>query len=221
MKSILYINFYVDKNPDRQKELEICLKNNLEAGFDIVYLLVEQRDEEYIGNIIRNSSRKQDVIVATCDSRPTFQDYFSLFDTNPDVLNCWCNADIFITSQELSKLKELPWERNLGVCLSRHDLGPEGAFLLERGDSADFWAVKGPCRIKDFCCTHGPGVDNSLAWKLNESGYYVINPSRSIQVMHLHNVKINNYRNEIGDVIANTICPEPYFFHLPIKISEI
>lgn len=222
MKAELFINFYIDKNPDRQKELEICLENNFDAEFDRITLIVENQDEEYLKTLIRNLIRKQDIIVATSNCRPSFQDYFDLMISDIDTLNCWANSDIFIEADELNRLKSLSWEKDLGVCLSRYDLKPEGSFLVERIDSADFWAVKGPCRIKNFCCSHGPGVDNRLAWELKAVGYHVINPSYDIQVMHLHNYGGNNYRKEgFGDVEAKTICPEPYFFHPPIKISEI
>lgn len=222
MKAELFINFYVDKNPNRQKELEICLENNFDAGFNRITLIVEEKDEEYLKTLIRNSIRKQDVIVATSNCRPSFQDYFDLMINDADTINCWANSDIFIEKEELNKLKSLPWEKNLAVCLSRYDLTIEGAFQLDRNDSADFWAVKGPCKIKEFPCKCGPGIDNRVAWELNNVGYYIVNPSRDLQVMHLHQSIGNNYRDmETGAVKAETICSPPYFFHEPIFIKDI
>lgn len=223
-KCEFFVNFYVDKNLDRQREIEICLDNNLLSGYDRITLIVEQQDYEYTAAIIRNSNRKCDVVVAVSDRRPVFQDYFDLMDVDPEILNFWSNSDIFIESKELDKLKSLPWDQNLGVCLSRWDLTTEGAFLLDRQDSADFWAVKGPCSIKNFSCSNGPGVDNRLAWELNNAGYKVVNPSRDIATYHLHLQGGNNYREgnkPDGAVIQSTICPEPYMLHPPIFIKQI
>jgi hypothetical protein len=136
------------------------------------------------------------------------------------------NYDVYMPSESLQKLKELPWEKKLFVALSRYDLTTkDNLILLDRWDSADTWVWKGPTSVEGINCSCGfAGVDNHVAWKFKEAGYRVVNPSRDIVTVHVHNVHINNYReggSPNGAVKADNICPEPYAFHPPIKISEI
>lgn len=224
MRTTLFINSYHEKNPDRRNELEICFENNLKAGFDIIHLIVESKDENYAIELTEKFPFGDTIIrITTVEHRPAFQKYIDISNEDYEgnlivVMNC----DIFIEPAELQKIKDLPWNQKLYVPLSRFELTPEGAFPLERNDSADTFIFSSPCDITTANCPLGyPGIENSLAWKFQEKGYKVRNVSKSIITMHLQQVKINNYRDENGNVKAGMICKEPYAFHPPIKSEEI
>lgn len=223
MRLILYQNFYVDKNPERQKELDICLKNNLLAGFDLINIFIEAKDEAYIVDLTSQSSFTSIVRIFTVETRPTFQKYIDHANGYPeDTLHIVANSDIYIEPKELKIIKSIPWNNKLFLGLSRFDTGPEGSFLLDRRDSQDTYVWYSHCNVENLNCPLGfAGVDNHTLYKFKEAGYNVINPSKSIITNHLHNVKINNYRNEGGDVRADQICGEPYFFAAPQFLHEI
>lgn len=223
MKTHLFINPYQDKNPERRKELEKVFENNIFAGFDFITFVIEDKDFQYVLKLsgkyptgVRNFE--------SVDQRPPFQTYIDMANKNDEeTINIVCNNDIYITPDNLEKLKNLHWDRKLWVSLARWDVSTGGNLtLLDRPDTADGWAWVGNCNINNANCPIGfAGSDNNLAWLAKESGYIVINPSRDIRIFHLHNVKINNYRDGKGNIKADQICPEPYHFHPPIFISEI
>lgn len=229
IKTNLYITPYEEQNPDRRKELEKCYKNNLQAGFDEVWLVIEEKDRDYtlrLMHTILNESKCNIILKIVGTTRPAFQEYIDIANTyEDDRIHMVCNSDIYIEAIDLNKIKNLNWSsRKLCLALARWDEFKTGRIqLLDRADTADFWAFKCPCDVENAHCALGfPGVDNSVAWKFMNSGYKVVNPSKDIITRHLHNVKGNNYRqNGDGAVIATQICPEPYHFHKSISISEI
>lgn len=223
MEVNLYLNPYFEKNESRRKELEICLENNLDAGFDNIHLLIEEKDLDYISNLIKFTKSK--FYIHIVEQRPRFQEYIDLNNFTDDSLAVVMNSDIYIEPLELQKLKSLPWkEKKLYVPLSRWQVTIEGAFLLDRSDSADTMCFYGHCDITNADCPLGiPGIENSLAWKFKEEGYQIANVSRDIQIFHLHSAQHgNNYReNGFGPVKSELICKEPYTFHEPMWINQI
>lgn len=220
----LYINTYFEKNEARRRELEVCYQNNLEAGFNEIWLIVEQKDEEYALDLLKQYNEGNSTIhIKIVNERPDFQYYIDKANSyNLNTLHVVMNNDIYIKSNELEKLKLLPWSQKLFVGLSRWDIGPEGSFLLDRPDSQDSYIWFEKCEITRALCPIGnPGSDNHILYKFQAAGYKVVNPSKSIVTLHLHNVKINNYRDSNGNVKSTQICPEPYYFAKPIFISEI
>lgn len=218
MKTVLYMNFYFEKNEQRRLELEDVFEKNFKAGFEYIVIFCENKDARYVSEIIRfytiHVNNAPQTYVIYIENRPFFQQYIN--DSKlyfPDWLISVCNSDIYIDAENLNKLKNLPWsDKKLFVALSRYDETKLGTkTLLDRPDSQDFWAWKSDCNVTGAQCPIGvPGSDNSIAWKFKEAGYEVINPSKDIVTCHLHNVHINNYRDEQGNVKADQICPPPY-----------
>lgn len=225
ISTVLYLNIYQEQNEARRKELEICYKNNLLSGFDEIWLVVESKDEQYALDLMERYTEGQSTIhLKVISERPAFQTFIDISRRyNNTTIHSITNSDIFIEPEDLQKLKDIPWNKKLFVALSRYELTQEGAFLLDRPDTADWHTFKGYCEVDDAHCPQGfAGSDNSIAYKFQSKGYKVVNPSRSIRVNHLHNVLGNNYRvNGTGEVIAKFVCPEPYAFHPPIKSDEI
>jgi len=119
--------------------------------------------------------------------RPTFNEMFDL--CRPDAVNVIANSDIYFT--------ELPHTPPPGEvwALSRWDVDADGnATLWDHADSADAWIFNGlPPKI-DMPWTMGlPGVDNRLAWELDNAGMRVRNPCKTIKAYHLHNSQWRSY----------------------------
>ena len=227
MKVNLYITSYAEKNLDRRKEIETCFTKNLQAGFQDIWLLIEEKDLEYTKELInRRYPTKSYVNYKVVGAeRPSFQQYINQANYYQDErIHVVMNSDIFIEPADLDKIKNLNWQNKLFVALSRWDLHKGGtSTLLDRQDSQDAYFWYGNCNVINALCPNGnAGSDNHICWKFKDAGYKVVNPSKDIKIFHLHNVLGNNYRQGIGGpVIATHICPPPYSFHPPIFINQI
>lgn len=122
--------------------------------------------------------------------RPTFNELFAL--CKSDAINVIANSDIYFT--------ELPPHPVCGEAwaLSRWDVDAEGRVKLwDHADSQDAWVFHGKPTGIDAPFPMGvPGVDNHLAWLIDQAGYVVRNPSRTIRAYHLHNVQWRSYLHD-------------------------
>lgn len=188
----LLTQYYEDKNPDRKRELdEVFLRNESSEWFDHVSI--------------------SDVI------RPTFNDLFAAANVacEDGEIAIISNSDIFF--DETIKLAENIKE---GECyaLSRWDVMENGrARPFHRADSQDVWIFRTP--IKEIPeATFGLGVagtDNAIAHLLEQAGYKVTNPCKSIHAFHLHLSGVRNYI-EKGKVIDR--IPPPYKLVIPCEL---
>lgn len=229
MKINLYYSLYYETNPERRKELEKCFEMNLRAGFDNITLLYEDRDKEYLHTLCQaHEGYRCGIYLQSIPNRASFQDFFK-YGFEENAINACCNADIFFTSEELDKIKTLPWNPKIVLCLSRWDvatLTPQGnvdvSHHLSRNDSADSWFWLGECRVKDGDLKIGYcGSDNGIAFRFQEAGYRTFNCSNDLKTYHYHLCKINNYRTADGEVKAEQTYPPPYAFHEPCNLSNV
>ena len=164
--------------------------------------------------IINNRVFGDDVITPT--GRPTFNDLFDLCD--PDAINVIANSDIYFT--------ELPPHPVCGEAwaLSRWDVDEEGRVKLwDHADSQDVWIFHGKPTGIDAPFPMGvPGCDNSLAWLIEEAGYNLRNPSKSVCAYHLHNVQWRSYLAEPGGMARGgqkqRRIPPPYKLMKPTAL---
>lgn len=165
----LFIQIYKSDNPERQKELDTCLKNNRSLNINGVPYF----------NIIEISERL------------TFNEMFKLTEQYPDRINIITNSDIYFNETILQTrfLKD-----NECLALSRWDVNGTTAVLFDRKDSQDVWIFNGAVKCNGGNYYLGiPGCDNKIAFELKQSGYVVNNPSKSIHALHLHNTNYRTY----------------------------
>jgi hypothetical protein len=166
----LFITYYKDQNPRRQKELDFCLMHNLK-------------------NPLLNT------IVFERQDRLPFSFYFGKINkiSSNDDINIIANSDIYF--DDTLKLAE---NINANNCyaLSRWDDTPDGkSNFFHREDSQDVWIFKGKIKnnlFGDFLlglC----GCDNRLAFEISKAGYKISNPGLSIRAHHYHMSHIRNY----------------------------
>ena len=198
----LFVNYYKAKTEERQKEIDFCFdKNAKNKAIDNLIVFAK----------LPCSFHDCDELVDT--DRPTYQDFFNSALKRPDDINIIANSDIYFdeTIQLVNKIKDnevyclTRWEYNEGNIIDfnrMHGAPPEW--------SSDAWIFKGACRLKDcrevtaidqktgkfkkIPFTLGiPGQDNHIAWKFQQAGYSVSNPSKSIKAIHVHKESSRDY----------------------------
>jgi len=85
----------------------------------------------------------------------------------------------------------------------------DSSVLFDTPDSQDTWIFMGGVpQISGADFTLGKaGCDNSIAYMLEQSGYNVLNPSRTIKTYHLHLTNIRNYTDVVGHAIERIQPP--------------
>jgi hypothetical protein len=194
MKTRLFLNYYKDSNPERQKELDYCLNMNLNNPLiDKIYALSEF---EVPG-----------AEVIPFEGRPTFSDFFSLANerADPDDVVIIANTDIY-------------FDATLQYAFT---MDPVQAFALSRTDnlswdSQDGWIFKGPVKRMDAnFCLGVPGTDNRIAWEMRNAGYQVSNPALTIKATHLHASQIRHYDENTEKV------RRPYLLVTPVRLGQV
>jgi len=165
----LFIQVYKSGNEERQKELDACLRIN--KGLNI------------------NGVPYFNVIEIT--ERLTFNQMFKLTLAYPKCINIIANSDIYFDETILEcRFMKI----NDCYALSRWDYINGMAHLFNRKDSQDVWVFNGSIDKNIGHYNLGiPGCDNKIAWELRANNYNVLNPSKTIHAIHLHNTQYRTY----------------------------
>lgn len=126
------------------------------------------------------------------EGRPTFSELFELCEA--DTINVVANSDLYYGPEFVKLLKKNPPTPKMCYALSRWDVDTTGsATLWNNHDSQDSFIFQGKPLI-DAPFTQGRGgCDNRLVWLLEEAGYTVLNPSKTLKSYHLHLVDYRSY----------------------------
>lgn len=212
----LFVNYYIDANADRQKELVQCVIENVKNFDNVIVIADTQEDFNNIQSLIKDKML-QPVITG---KRATYMDYFDLISVcnAPNNINVIANLDIVIPKETLEK--SIPYfqtENKRVLALTRWDMKADGSVeFFNRADSQDVWMFNGPVEKgvdADFLLGH-PGCDNALANRLEVAGYEVLNPSLSLKIYHQHLVNVHTYLNAKGEQKEIGIRP-PYKILIP------
>lgn len=166
----LFVNYYVDKNPERNQELITCFENNLKL--------------------------EKTLLIYPIQGRPTFKDFFNAINkvTLPTDINIIANSDIYFQELDYNHFQHLT--PNDCYALSRWDVQPDGSAIhYNNSGSQDTWIFRGAIKMVEGAnFTQGiAGCDNKIAYLLKQAGYNVTNPSLSIKTYHLHLSGIRSY----------------------------
>ena len=221
MKTNLFINFYVDANAKRHREIVCCLLDNIKnRAIDTISLSVSRECLENLSKVLHGNNltdeEKTKVSLLVSDKRPTYNDYFELTQQHPDDINIIANTDITMDYLALERLKRWNW-RGYCLALSRWDFlndGMEQHYTrhYDHRDSQDTWILKGAFKSipeADFCLGKR-GCDNRIAYLLSRH-YHVINPSIDIKTYHYHITGIRNYCMKTNDDVVKP----PYKLLIP------
>lgn len=199
----LYIALYNEKNPDRAREFERCLRWNMDLPQISNVYVVSEDVLDYRSYPEINDGVNCQIYIK---SRPTFADMFKIangitaIESKPyEVISIIANADIYFDDTI-----ELATHMDIIDCyaLTRYDEGQ----MIVKSNSQDSWIFKGMISTSgaDLDFHMGTlGCDNHLAYILQQSGYCVSNPSLSIKTHHMHASAIRNYSR-------TNVVPRPY-----------
>ena len=153
------------------------------------------------------------------------------------------NADLFLNlktpeERQFAKLFEFAEEGKINIIANADisfdetirraaSLGPNECFALSRYDlngslfdtpySQDTWIFRGKPNLSPGFANFSmgvPGCDNRLLWELQESGYVLSNPSRTIKTWHHHD---SSYRSYVLENIQP--IPPPYALLAPHELG--
>lgn len=203
-----FVNYYVDKDHIRQKEIDKCLENNINNIYiNNIYIIGTKQD---IPNLQREILDNRIHFIIN-DDRPTFNYFFKMVNkfTKGNDINIMANSDIYFDHS----IKYLPnYFNNDNVCLalSRWDILPNSE--VKHYDvyySQDTWVFKGKIKSGNIGNYYlgTLACDNKIVRELLNIGYFVKNPSKTIRTYHLHlsNVKNNNNNNNYVHIIMDFI----------------
>lgn len=206
----LFISYYKATTPERQAEIDYCLKANCENPLiDRVCVLW------YDSSGVQPMFNHEKIILIGHNTK--LPDYKFFFDgANGRILigneiSIIANADIIFdeTLSHLDKLKE-----NDCWALSRWEMKSDYTKHIPQiqiyGDSQDVWIFRG--KIKPIGKADFPlgkmGCDNRIAYEIAKAGYNISNPSKTVHTWHLHNSGVRGYNPQVRN--EHTVVPEPY-----------
>ena len=205
----LFTQFFVHRDPSRHKEIQFCLRKNVENPLICtIHLLVERiYTSAELGHITLSNKIIQTVI----GRRLRFQDVFAYIRINNiQGYHVLLNSDICFADDALINLRKsdihlskkmyalLRFEYNLSDPSKSPIFGP-------RFDSQDTWIFHSnfpimPNTEKVFGFEFGkPGCDNKFIYLIKIVGYEIINDPFFIRTYHVHKSQIRDY--SIKDVI--------------------
>lgn len=197
----LIIQYYNDKNLERQKEYDFCLEMNLKnPAIKKIYNIIEKETivpEKFINNkklvnLPFDYSKSGNV-----DGRLTFKYAFEFAKDNikSDEIICIINLDIFVEhSIEWLNLKEHLFniDKKIALCLSRYEYYWDKSYKIERsqwnGASSDAWIFLNPIEnITDcnFAVGNAPGCDAAITRRFLNAGYKIFNWPEKYKLFHV------------------------------------
>lgn len=188
----LFINYYIDRDLSRDRELRICLQKNLENPLITkVYLMMSRildvpHAEDY-GDKLH--------LVLIDAERPTYSQIFDEVETTipPGELVIIANSDIYFDNS-LHYAKSLKSKEV--AALSRYDIVKGRSVPFHRADSQDVWIYRAGNAMHEIDAdfTMGqPGCDNKIALLMEQHGFEPINCCYTISAYHLHETGLRRY----------------------------
>ncbi len=206
---LLITSFYIPENKERYEELKQALQNNfLNQYIKKIYLL---NDKIYDLSFIEGNEQKIIQVIVDDENKSRLGFDYSIKYINDNFTDNICilaNSDIYF-DKTLSYLINYNFDNKV-LALSRYDNG----IRYSKRDSQDSWIFKSKANINLDLCNFKfglPGCDNRLAYIFFESGYEVINPSKTIKSHHLHNSNFKTYN-------LSSRVPGPYHLICPTEL---
>ena len=168
--------WYVSTNPSRQKELEICLYNNLENEHISKVVLYCEHD-----CLIKHTK----LVKVMINRRAMYNDML-----NSRGIVVLANSDIYFND---TIALALSIKQNECYALSRWDYKGGKLVPFHGTDTQDVWIFNNPnLTVGDYGMGMA-GCDNRIAKEILDAGYNITNPCLSIQAIHLHESGYRTY----------------------------
>jgi hypothetical protein len=208
--------YYVAGKAKRRREIDTCLKRNLESKLVTKVILLNEKKE------VLPESDTQSLEERIIGHRITYKDVLEAAKTFPDnVIVAFANADICIDDNSWKHL----WELNLSkkcLALLRYDISDSGEATLfgPRADSQDTWVIQAKdvkgMNTSSFDIQFGKaGCDNAVAMEFLRSKFMVTNPAHSLKTWHYHSSQVRGYNPQ--DVVDRPA----FLYILPTGIHDL
>jgi len=213
-EGVMLLSNWVKKN-NIQLENQTYFKQAVNGEYELkpLHLIVQvydcgdvERQKELDACLRENKKRRHFVDITEVTDRLTYAQLFKL--CKPDSINVIANSDIYF--DETILYARFMNESNC-YALSRWDLNEDNlAVLFNRKDSQDAWIFNGIPNVRGGEFQLGQrGCDNRIAFDIKQSGYNVLNPSKTIHAIHIHLTGLRTYTAQTPAI------PEPYHFIHP------
>ena len=217
----LIIQYYNDKNPERQKEYDFCLEKNLNnPAIKKIHNIIEKdtiipekfSNNKKLLNIPFDYSKSGNI-----QGRLTFKYAFEYAQINIpiDEVVAIINLDIFLdNSDEWNNIKQDFFDKNNKniLCLSRYEYYRNNMIKIEKsqwtGASSDAWIFLNPIKnIKDcnFAVGNAPGCDAAIVRRFYNTGYKIFNWCVKYKLFHLDICR--GHKNGVM-IVTNKTDPE-------------
>jgi len=204
----LFIQFYIDANRARQKEIVQCLQNNIDNPLiDKIYLLNERIYKPRELGVTPSPK----IVQVSLGKRLQYGDVYRYINEHQIAgYNILANSDIFFDETLLALRKsDLHGEKKKMVALLRYEYNPSNKYnsmvFGPRYDSQDVWIVHSrhtPTQYKLFAFPLGkPGCDNKIVYLMRMLDYDVINDPVTLKSFHYHTSNVRNYTHDKKEVI--------------------
>ncbi|NJD54801.1 MAG: class I SAM-dependent methyltransferase [Nitrospirae bacterium] len=221
----LIVQYFTCGHEDRQKELDACLRQNLEnRHIGRIHLLTEDMpDLSRFGN-------PDKIVLTVIRERLTYERAFQ-YANQHDNGGTWvlANADIYF-DESLRHLRGVDLTGRI-FALTRHDIQKDGSLKMippvYGQGTQDAWIFRTPVSLKNMSAGFRlgvPGCDSRIAYELGKAGYRISNPSRKIIARHLDLTRepdplsrAREYRgmNSEENIRAGKVVPPPYLYVFP------
>lgn len=220
----LIVQYYRAATPERQAEIDTCLRENLQNPFiAAVHLLTE---EKFALPGFPNTGKVRQEVVG---ERLTYERAFRYANAWPEpVVWILSNADIYFDNT-LRFLSGVDFT-NTVFALTRHDVQPDGGIKLVPPEYAhgcqDAWIFAAPVLVEKMFttfCLGIPGCDHRIAYEFIQAGYVVLNPSLKLIARHLDNAsnfdiktRTDQYVSQMNEdsFKSGKVIPPPYQYFL-------
>jgi hypothetical protein len=184
----IIIQSYDEKNEERKKELELCLKMNLDnPHIKTVYDLTDYPRTTFTSN----SKYK----VVPWSKWLTYQHAFEHANSIPGEYFAILNSDIAIdNTSRWNMAASIFLDNSYVLAQSRHEfdtasgkatMDPQFAQLLH-AHTQDAWFFKSPILVSNCDFEIGLlGCDNAIAHRIHSSGYKIINNPTQFKILHI------------------------------------
>ncbi|MEK6889064.1 MAG: sulfotransferase domain-containing protein [Nanoarchaeota archaeon] len=213
----LLIQYYKDDMPERQKELEECIKRNInDNGIDRIFMFFPK---EVNASHIKSKKVKKIFL----RKQLTYWDCFNFANSRLSGDICViANTDIYF-DESLAIVSRANF-RNLLIALTRHDIMPDGSAGLMKNPvkrdkeykkidpahSQDVWIFRPPIVKSESNFIMGrAGCERALARELLNKKINVINPSLIIKTYHLHLTQKRNPEFNESYIKREIVSPLP------------
>ena len=185
MDLVVYSQYYRTRTPDRQLEIDECLRRNLNhPGISRMVLFCESDAPPVPEGTVP-------VEVVTSDERITYAEWFRWVKRQGSGIGLLLNADIYLDEglEQLGRTFDRP---DVFLALTRYNPGKAGFHLNDYPHwTQDVWGVRADAELPESLLYASsfplgfPGCDNRIAYVLWSHGFQVRNPCYHVRSVHL------------------------------------